>query len=305
MLEVHDHAMGSRVHLMVASPDDSLTSRLARYALDRISELELRWSRFLPDSDIGRANATRGIPVDVTAETRLLVKQAIRAWELTSGLYDPTVLDALVAAGYDRDLTEIRATRADAERHQPHRAPGCTGIEIDDGTGTITLPLGVGFDPGGIGKGLAADLVAEELSAAGATTALVSIGGDVRMVGVRPDDSAWIVQIDEPAVSSTPIARVALTSGAVATSTDRRRTWTVGRDARHHVIDPRTGDCADSSAQLVTVLAADAWWAEVLATQLMLTHATERQDAVGADAALVIDRDGRHHHLGRMGDHIR
>ena len=110
MQEVHDRAMGSRVHLAVDSPDETLTSQLIVKAVDRISELEARWSRFLPDSDIGRANSTRGVPVDVAPETRLLVKQAIRAWELTAGRYDPTVIDALVAAGYDRDLAEVQVT---------------------------------------------------------------------------------------------------------------------------------------------------------------------------------------------------
>lgn len=311
MQELHDRAMGSRVHLMVDSPNDSLTSRLMAAASDRISELEAHWSRFLPDSDISRANATRGIPVDVAPETRLLVAQAVRAWELTAGRYDPTVMDALVAAGYDRDLAEARVvsqlgrTRGPTSPDQTSPTPGCAGIEIDDEAGTITLPVDVGFDPGGIGKGLAADLVAEELLRAGATSALVNVGGDVRVIGSPPDGAAWIIEIDEPTVSPTPLGRVALSSGAVATSTNRRRTWTSGGIDRHHVIDPRTGDCADCSAQLVSVLAADAWWAEALATCLMLTDPSDWENRMGSDAALVVDLDGRLHQLGTMADHIR
>ena len=311
MQELHHRAMGSGVHLMVDSPDGSLTSQLIVKAVDRISELEAHWSRFLPDSDISRANATRGIPVDVAPETRLLVAQAIRAWELTAGRYDPTVIDALVAAGYDRDLAEVQVaaqlgrTRRPASPDQTFPAPGGAGIEIDDAAGTITLPLDVGFDPGGIGKGLAADLVAEELIEAGATSALVNLGGDVRVIGSPPDGAAWIVEIDEPTVSPTPSGRVALSSGAVATSTNRRRTWTAGGIDRHHVIDPRTGDCADCSALLVSVLAADAWWAEALATCLMLTDPSDWENRVGADAALVVDLDGRLHQLGEMADHVR
>jgi thiamine biosynthesis lipoprotein len=275
-------------------------------ARQRLEELEQRWSRFLPASDISRCNNTRGIPVDVHADTRLLVRQAIHASALTEGRYDPTVHDALVAAGYDRSFEQLSSTPG-LPTVTPARkaAPGVGGIRIDDAMGTVTLPIGVGFDPGGIGKGLAADLVAEELLAKGARGIFISIGGDIRVAGEQPDGAPWLVEIIEPSVSRSRIAKIAITDGAVATSTDQKRIWRRHEATAHHIIDPSTGSPAGTHCALVTTVTADAWWAEALATRIMLTPPTEWCEAVGRDAALVVDHSGRHHKLGRIEEFLR
>ncbi len=97
------------------------------------------------------------------------------------------MLTALVAAGYDRDFATLDAGPAAAPDkpgaaggHDAGPAPGCRGIVIDPIVGAVTLPSGVELDLGGIGKGLAADLVVDELLAAGAAGACVNVGGDLR-----------------------------------------------------------------------------------------------------------------------------
>jgi thiamine biosynthesis lipoprotein len=289
--------MGTELTISVSGHPDLLELGVAR-----VDQLEQLWSRFLPDSDISRCNETRGLQVFVHADTRRLVRHGLRANALTAGTFDPTVLDALVAAGYDRTFEEIAPS---PERgHEPTAAPGCTGIEIDDDLGSVTLPLGTGFDPGAIGKGLAADLVATELIDAGATEAFVCIGGDIRTAGSPADADGWAVDI-HGAGASDVVATVALPAVGLATSTDARRRWLVGGEDRHHVIDPRTGRPADGAATLVTTIAGEAWWAEALATQLMLTPRHGWAEAVADDGALIIDNRGRTNVIGCMEAYLR
>lgn len=292
-------AMGTTVDLQVSGP-----AGLGQRALRRVDELENRWSRFIAESDISRSNAARGAPVIVHADTRTLVRHGIRAWQLTGGAFDPTVLDAVIAAGYDRPFDELDAATAAAYLPE-RRTPGCADMRVDDELCSITFPPGVGFDPGAIGKGLAADMIVNELRYAGASGAFLSIGGDIRVDGDPPIGDGWLIEIREPTVRAGIIGRVSMTGGGLATSTSRRRRWTTNGERRHHIIDPETGRCSRGAAVLVTAIAGEAWWAEALATQLMLSEPHDWSKVVGDDGALIVDDSGQIQVFGRMKDHLR
>jgi len=303
-VQFHEHrgrAMGTRLHVLVVG-DPALVD----LAIERIGQLESRWSRFIDNSEISRCNDTRGIPVDVSTDTRSLVRHAVHGWTETGGAYDPTVLDALVASGYDRSYEILLEEGADVSLiDDAVPAPGCEGIEINDEFGTVTLPLGTGFDPGGIGKGLAADMLVEELMTAGAKGAMVNLGGDLRVAGEAPTPDHWVIEVAEPTVSDDRIALAVMVDGGMATSTTRRRVWTVDGRQCHHVIDPRIGLPVESAAQLATVISGRAWWSEVLATQLLLTPADRWAEVTGNAASLIIDNEGNTHTFGTMKDHLR
>jgi thiamine biosynthesis lipoprotein len=274
--------MGSDAHVIVVGGVPSLVERARR----RIDDLERRWSRFLPDSEVTELTRRAGTPVAVSDETVLLVERAIEAWRLTGGSFDPTVLGDVIRAGYDRPFDDVGPNPA------PGRSPlllGCTDIEVDGRE--VRLPTGTGFDPGGIGKGLAADMVVAETMAAGAAGVCVNLGGDLRVTGLDPTDAAWTVAVEHP-LAATPLAYVGLRDGAVATSTTLRRRWQVDGRLRHHLIDPFTGLSSDSDLTLVTVVAGSAWTAEVLAKAVLLrgsTHPFDLIDGIGAEALIVDD----------------
>ena len=96
-------AMGSDGHLVVVGGSPGLVD----LALDRIEQLEGRWSRFRPDSEISRLNACAGQPLRVSSDTVELVERATAAWRLSGGAFDPTVLGPLLRAGYDRSFGEL------------------------------------------------------------------------------------------------------------------------------------------------------------------------------------------------------
>jgi len=198
-----------------------------------------------------------------------LVERAIDAWRVTDGAFDPTVLPALIAAGYDRDFDAVaRDQRGTGSVDDPTPTPGCDGIELDAVVGAIRMPPGVAIDVGGIGKGRAADLLALELLDRGATGVLVDLGGDLRVAGeapeVAPGVRGWVVGIDDP-LDTGATGRLMLADGGIATSSRLRRHWT--RDGRpmHHLVDPRTGAPATTGLASVTVLAGSACHAEVVA----------------------------------------
>lgn len=281
--EARFHAMGSDAHVMIVGGGAGLMELARR----RIEQLEQRWSRFRPDSEVNRLTATAGTAVEVSAETVLLVRRAVDAWRLTGGSFDPTVLGAVIRAGYDRSFAELDSTRTTSSA----LLLGCWDIEVDDRT--VLLPAGTGFDAGGIGKGLAADLVAEELMSAGADGALVNLGGDLRVSGDSPDGRGWTIAVEHPQ-SPEPLALVGLADGGVATSTTLRRRWAHGDSTHHHLIDPLTGESSDTDIELASVIAGTTWQAEVLAKSVLLRGSAHPFDVIGGCGAeaLAVTADG-------------
>jgi thiamine biosynthesis lipoprotein len=283
--------MGTWAHLIVVgAPADAPAA-----ARRRIAQLEARWSRFRPDSEVSRLNAAGGRPVPVSADTIALVRLAFAGRRGTVGRFDPTVLGALVDEGYDRSFEQLDGS---AGTELDGRAVGVVGVAVDERVGTVTLRPGVGFDSGGIGKGLAADLVVADLLAAGASGACVNLGGDLRAEGAGP----WTVAVADPFdARQPPLARLAFDAGGVATSSRLRRTWMQEGSVRHHLIDPATGRSAATGVAAVTVLTGEAWRAEVLAKAALLAGVEGAQAVLagaGATGLVVDDAGGVHHAAG-------
>jgi thiamine biosynthesis lipoprotein len=258
----------------------------------RLRELESLWSRFLDDSDITRANRAAGHPVVVHEDTLAVVSRALDAWRQTSGRFDITMLPALVNAGYTHSAVDQSAAPV-----VPGARVGMSGwIQVDYETATLTVPATTAIDLGGIGKGFAADIVAEELIEAGASGAIVNLGGDLRVLGHPADDTSWYLGIEDPHNVPQHAALLRLDEGGVATSGTTIRHWTTadGR-AAHHLIDPTSGLPSTSPLLTATVIAADAATAEAFATAAMMLSGHEAVallDGVGL-AGLVVDTDGR------------
>jgi FAD:protein FMN transferase len=274
-------AMGTDFEVLLdgASEVDALAA--FSWAQWEFDHLEAMFSRFRDDSELSRLNANGEI--DASPEMLAVVSAGLAARERTGGRFDPTVHDALVAAGYDRTFELVAERTAPAA---PSPGPAGGAVRIDGGR--IELAPGVRLDLGGIAKGFAADRVAAELAPVGAC--LVNAGGDVAVRGV-PSLGAWGVAVETPDGSMT----LALVAGGLATSGADRRRWRTEEGEQHHLIDPRTGRPADTDVLRVTAAAGSAVEAEVLAKALFL--AGEHAGAAEADAlgvpAVFVTRDRR------------
>jgi FAD:protein FMN transferase len=270
-------AMGTAVelHLDAERADAALLAAEAEFA-----RLEALLSRFLPDSQLSRLN--RDGELAAGSDLLAVVAAALTARELTAGRFDPTVHDALFAAGYDRSFELVPA-----EAGAPVLVKtACEGaVAIDHATASIRLDPGVRLDLGGIAKGYAVDRALALL--AGAGPALVDAGGDIAVTG-RP----WPVGVE----TSEGTMTLELSEGAFATSGRDRRRWAAADGERHHLIDPATGLPAEGDLLRVTAIAATAVEAEVLAKALFLAGDADNAAAEADELeipAVLVTRDGR------------
>ena len=264
--------MASELHVIVVGDADG------EHAIELLRDLEAHWSRFLHDSDITRLNHAAGSPVRVDPSTVRLVATMVEAWRSTDGAFDPSILPTLIESGYRSSIDDpYRVTFLPDGRLVVggyDSGPTMGDIVIDPDGSTITLPLGLVIDPGGIGKGLAADLAVRHLLDLGAAGALVSIGGDMAMAGTPPRDAGgWTVAVEHPESALGNLCTLIVGAGGLATSSTRSRRWIHDGRERHHQIDPRRAEQSSTDLAGVTVIARAGWLAEAHATSALLSGA--------------------------------
>lgn len=270
--ERHVPSMGGNAHLIAVAERACDAESALTAAVARLAQLEARWSRFRPDSEISELGRAGGRAVVVSSDTRLLVRWCVTAWCRTGGLFDASIAPALEQLGYDRSfcLLEEDPTVGLLPVPKACAAPGSGDIEVDDIAGSVTLPVGVRLDPGGIGKGLAADLVSAEMMVVGASGASVNLAGDIHVRGIGPAGAGigWTIGVEHPFRPDQPLAVIPLptSGGAVASSSVLVRRWGGGR---HHIVVPSCGRPSDSPVAAVTVVAEEGAWADA-ATKVAL-----------------------------------
>jgi FAD:protein FMN transferase len=263
-------AMGTQVEVLVEDATDPAVFAAAVASVMGIFEREeARFSRFRHDSELCRVNRAAGHWVEVSSPFADVVTMAIRGADRTGGLFDPTVLEALQAAGYDRDFASL-----DGDDRSGSLAPvPCGGwnlIEVRDGR--VRLPEGVGLDLGGLVKGWTADLAAEAIVAAGLPWAIVNAGGDLRIAGEPPPQE---IGIEDPNDRREVLSVVRMDGGAIATTSVVQRRWGPGL---HHLIDPRIGLPAATPVAQATVWAPTCAEAEISSKRAALEGIASLQE---------------------------
>ena len=231
-------------------------------ALFRAGESAL--SRFDPASELSALNRAAGRPFRASPRLFAVVEAALASAAATEGLFDPTILHALVGAGYDRSFEHLAAGAAPVAATGPGRGGGWREVRLDRQRRTIALPAGIGLDLGGIGKGWTVDAVVALLRRRGFASFAVDAGGDLFAAGVQADGSPWTVGVADPADPRRDLLTLAVRDRAVATSTRVHRRWRQGTAERHHLIDPRTGLPAATAVLSATVIASSVARAETL-----------------------------------------
>lgn len=227
----------------------------------------------------------------------MLARRALRAQVITAGRFDPLMGAEIVALGYDRDHGRLPAPGAPTARARmtPAVRPRGHRLQVDRPPGCITVPVGRALDPGGIGKGLAADMVSAGVMRRGAAGVLVNLGGDIRCRGTGPHGD-WRVGIDHPHDPSLPsVATVNLRGGALCTSGVTKRRWMkADGSVAHHLLDPATGQPANPGVDQVSVIAPRAWLAEALTKAVILAGPERALGMLRAHraAAVAVGPDG-------------
>jgi thiamine biosynthesis lipoprotein len=247
-------AIGTTASVVVQVPD---AAGLAEQLLaDELEAIDLACSRFRADSELEMLHAHAGRPVVISELLFEALGEACRVAARTGGAVDPTVGNAIAALGYDADLDVVRA-RPSSGRPGPPPALGPVAgyghIQLDADDRTVRIPRGVRLDLGSTAKALAADRAAGRIAGVVGSGVLVSLGGDVAVAG-SPPRGGWAIGIaQESAAPDDELQQVvAVTHGGLASSATSARTWHAAGRQRHHVVDPRTGDCASPYWSLVS-----------------------------------------------------
>jgi thiamine biosynthesis lipoprotein len=256
-------AMGTTVGVVTApTVDRAAFVEAIRGVESTFRAHEERFSRFLEGSELSQVNARAGSWTSVSDEFSSMLSEALDGARRTNGLFDPTVLPALVAAGYDRDFDDVLAGARNALRIV---APCGRWADIEREGNMIRLPRDVALDFGGIAKGWTVDVAAELVSKV-LPWVLVEAGGDLRVDG-ETELPGLDIALEDPHDPHAELLRFRLVEGALATSSVTRRSW--GPNL-HHLIDPRTGQPARTGVLQATSWAPMCREAELLSTWALL-----------------------------------
>ena len=267
MQQITFRSMGCQMMAAIDSPLPGDQARLSEVP-GWFETWEQHLSRFLSDSELSRLNHSGGSQLISTVLAQV-IRDALLAQHQSKGLVNPLLLNALQAAGYDRnfaDLPEGITTQGD-----PPQMSENLNLKLDFDNRKLTLPPGARLDLGGIAKGWAADRAVRRLGKL--APALVDAGGDVAASGPQADGSPWPVGVANPLNSFDPddqLDLVMLWRGGVATSGRDYRRWRKDGHWQHHIIDPRTSRPARTDVLSTTVVAPSARMAETAAKSVVI-----------------------------------
>jgi len=294
--------MGSE---MLAVIESSMLSQTLPAVTRWFEEWERVLSRFRYDSELTRLNQIHERPVQVSEVLWDVFQAARKAEQMTTGLVTPTVLNAMIDAGYDRPFDELFDLNP----------PGAGSIEISvasrkeisahEADRTITLPSGIGLDFGGVAKGWAAHQAMERLQVEG--PALVDAAGDIAISGPRAGGSPWQIGVADPFHKGEEIEILFLERCGVATSGKDRRRWLREGAFKHHIINPLTDQPAETDVLTVTVIAPDVMLAEAAAKAAFIQGSRPGLEWIEAHpefAALFILDDGQMIYSQKMQEYL-
>lgn len=272
-------AMGTDMLACVDNGSDVPPSDLADVPL-WFAEWEQILSRFRPDSELARLNRSDR-PAQVSPVLWDVFQRALCAERATDGLVTPTVAEAVIEAGYDRDFALMQGGHIGPPPSTGAVLRDCPAISLvtfDETNHTIHLPPGVQLDFGGIAKGWAAGQVVERLKIHG--SALMNCGGDIAISGPLLNGEPWEIGVYKPFDRDSDYVEMLYfheACGVASSATDRRR-WTQSGRTRHHIIDPRTGQPAETDVVHATVVAPSAAEAEAAAKSVLIRGSLDGLD---------------------------
>ncbi len=288
---VNDGVMGTRIVVELWSDDATQANAAIDAVMAEMVNVDNNMSTYKPESEVSRVNADAAkAPMVISKELFDLLTTALEFSRITEGAFDITY--ASVGFMYD-----FRAHKkpTDAEIESALPAVNYHHVVLDAKAHTVffTQP-GVRIDLGGIGKGYAVDRGIEILQAKGITHALVTAGGDSRIIGDR-FGKPWIVGIRHPDDKSRVIAKIPLIDTAMSTSGDYERYFDEDGVRYHHIIDPRTGKSA-SKVRSATILASNATRTDGLSKTAFVLGADEAMkiyEKLDDVDAILVTPDGR------------
>ena len=262
-----------------------------REGVEEIHRLDALLSTGHSNSEISQINTSGG--GTLSEDTRILIKESLRLYESTGGLFDVSIYPLMRLWGFtdkeyrkpDDDALAETLSYVDASRIEFE--------ESENGPAEVHFPEGTELDVGGIAKGYTGARLMKIFRAHGVEHAIVSLGGNVQALGTKPDGSPWRIGIQDPD-SDGYLGILSVSDMAVITSGGYERFFEEDGVLFHHIIDPRNGYPASSGVKSVSVISRDGTLADGLSTSLYIMGeeaAAEWWRNTGEDFEFIIETD--------------
>ena len=263
---------------------------LLEKGLEMCGEYEKMLSRTMEGSDVWKINHAEGKTVTVSGETAEILRTAVKVGELSGGAFDITVAPASTLWNFTSGEQKIPS---EEELAEAAKKIDYTKIRIDGND--VTLPEGMMIDLGGIAKGYIADAVKKALEEAGIRSAILSFGGNIVSIGLKPDGSPWkvgIQDIDEP--TGTTMMVSLNFGGSTVTSGIYERGFTVDGVTYHHILSSETGWPVQNELASVTIFSDSSMMGDALSTAVFAlgtAKGAQLIESLDGTEALFIARD--------------
>ena len=290
--------MGTRIAVELWHVDAGIASQCSERMFDEMRRIDARMSTYRGTSELSQVNANAAAgAIEISTELQHLLRRSIHFSRISRGAFDVTY----ASVGYRYDYRQ-REQPSDAWVAQQLSAIDYRHIELDDSRVRYRAE-GVRIDLGGIAKGYAVDRAIDLLRDCGIARAMVSAGGDSRILGDR-DGREWVIGIKHPRDPTGIALRLPLSDTAVSTSGDYERFFIENGERVHHIINPQTGRSAEASWS-ATVIGPDAMTTDALSTTIFILGAVEGlaliESLAGIDA-IIIDSNGKVHYSSAFQD---
>ncbi len=284
--------MSTRISVELWHADAATANRCSERVFTEMRRIEALMSTYIASSEISRVNANASVSsLDISSELAGLIEKSLYFSDISNGAFDITYASVGYAYDYRKKQQPDADTIANALPAIDYRH-----VELD-GNRIRFRHSGVRIDLGGIAKGYAVDRGIQQLRDCNISRALISAGGDSRIIGDR-GGNPWVIGIQHPRDPAGIALRLPLSETAFSTSGDYERFFIEDGKRIHHILNPKTGKSAEGSWS-ATVTGPDAMTTDALSTTLFVLGAVAGialiESLEGFDA-IVIDHHGKVHY---------
>lgn len=248
---------------------DENGEQLLTDAEQEIRRLERLFSVTIEDSEIAKLNQNAGIaPVQLSDDTLRILQTGQQINKQTNGCYDMTIAPIVQAWGFTKEEHHVPSSD---ELSQLLSLVHADNLEISADANTAYLSQhGMSVDLGGIAKGYTSDAVAAMLKQSGVSSALLWLGGNISVIGNKPDGTAWKIAVENPQDQTDYVGLLEVSDCSVITSGGYQRYFEQDGKRYHHIIDPATGIPSQSDLLSVTIVSENGTKADALSTALFV-----------------------------------
>ena len=286
--------MGTAIHIELWHTDKSIAGKNIQHVFDEMWRIDSLMSPYKKNSEITliNNNATKH-PVKISAELFDLIQKSLNISKLSNGAFDIT----FASVGYMYDYRKKQKPSKE-EISKRFKSINYKNIRLNQIKQTIYFTQkNTQIDLGGIAKGHAVDNAIMLLQKHGIKQAMISAGGDTRIIGDK-HGRPWYVGIRHPRNKNESAVVLPLSQTAISTSGDYERYFIKDNIRHHHIINPSTGDSA-RELRSVSILTKDSTTADALSTTVFILGLNKGMKLIAGlpnTEAIIIDNNGQMHY---------